>query len=130
MENQPKVGMFKGATPKIFQFAEENRLKPTPAEALLWEVLKGNKLERKKFRRQHPIGKYILDFYCHAEKLGIEIDGEYHNDDNQKKYDEDRTNAIAMENIKIIRFTNEQVMNDMELVINEIKTVFKLPTSH
>jgi very-short-patch-repair endonuclease len=121
MDNKPTVEMFKGADAKLFEFAQENRLNPTKAEAVLWEVLKGNKLGGKKFRRQHPLGHYILDFYCHSEKLGIEIDGEYHNKDTQKIYDEDRTSSIAMEGIRIIRFTNDQVINNIAFVEEEIK---------
>jgi very-short-patch-repair endonuclease len=129
MDNQLTTGMFKGANAKIFQFAEENRLKPTAAEAVLWNVLKGNKLDGRKFRRQHPIGNYILDFYCHSEKLGIEIDGEYHDEASQKMLDMDRTNAIVTENIKIIRFTNEQITNNLVFVIGEIKNNFRYQSS-
>jgi very-short-patch-repair endonuclease len=125
MDNQHNTGMFKGANAKLFQFAVENRLKPTQAEALLWEALKGNKLEGRKFRRQHPLGNYILDFYCHAEKLGIEVDGKYHENENQQIADLERTKAIATENIKIIRFSNEQVIVNIDSVVEEIKGHFR-----
>lgn len=66
------------APPKAFEYARKNRVKPTETEARLWEAIKGKSLAKNKCRRQHPIGKYIVDFYCHAKRLAVEIDGGYH----------------------------------------------------
>jgi len=70
--------MHQNANANTFHKARWLKENETPAEKLLWEQLKGKKLDGFKFRRQHPLGKYILDFYCHTKKLAIEIDGGYH----------------------------------------------------
>lgn len=119
--NPLKVGMHKGATPKIFDFARRNREKPTKEEEILWLILKDRKVEGQKFRRQHPIGRFILDFYCHALKLAIEIDGMYHQDIVQKEYDKNRTELLENEGITVIRFDNQELTNNIETVINRIK---------
>ena len=112
--------MFYGAEPFLFKLAKEQRNNPTRAEQFLWEYLKNNKLGVK-FRRQHPVFKYIADFYCHELRLIIEVDGDYHRDSVQTEYDEFRSEDINDFGIKVIRFNNEQVLNDVKLVINQIK---------
>ena len=111
-----KNDMFLGANPLIFQRAEVLRKKMTEAEKILWEVLKTKKLSGYKFRRQHPILKFILDFYCHESKLGIEIDGQVHNSKEQRFYDEDRTDILKEYGIKIIRFHNNEIIENLEVV--------------
>ena len=110
-----KNDMFLGANPLIFQRAEVLRKKMTEAEKILWEVLKTKKLSGYKFRRQHPILKFILDFYCHESKLGIEIDGQVHNSKEQRFYDEDRTDILKEYGIKIIRFHNNEIIENLEV---------------
>ena len=112
MKNQnKKPKMHQGAIHHLYQNARELRGRMTLAEQILWEELRMKKLDGFKFRRQHPIGIHILDFYCHGKKLGIEIDGGYHEDENQIKLDEERTEILEMQNIKIIRFRNEENKN-------------------
>lgn len=122
MENElhenPK--MHHSAPPPLFQFARNNREAPTPAEAMLWEVLRDKKLEGHKFRRQHPIGKFILDFYCHRSKLAIEVDGGYHLSKEQAEYDQNRTEELRKIGVRVLRFTNEQVLNQMGEVVEDI----------
>jgi very-short-patch-repair endonuclease len=72
-------GMWKGAPESSFAKAKALRKDETQAEKILWAKLRNNQLKGYKFRRQHPIGLYIVDFYCHQLKLVIEIDGDYHN---------------------------------------------------
>jgi very-short-patch-repair endonuclease len=117
--------MFHDASGLLFEYAITNRKNATKAEHLLWERLKNKQLEGHKFRRQHPIGRFILDFYCYAAKLAIEIDGDYHEKPLQKEYDEQRTGAIETIDIQVIRFTNEEVLNDMEGVLAEILSVLR-----
>ena len=93
MSEQEYLGMHAGAKPELFRFAEKLRANMTEAEKKLWEFLR-LKPKGFKFRRQHPLGRYILDFYCHKAKLAIEIDGKYHELSEQKKLDETRTNEI------------------------------------
>ncbi len=115
--------MWKGASANTFSKAERLRNNMTTPESILWEAVKGNKVEGYKFRRQHPIHLYIADFYCHKLKLVIEIDGEYHNSETQLKKDQERTSYLNAQGIQIIRFTNSEVINNLNEVINKIKEV-------
>jgi len=87
----------------------QNRSNLTPAEAELWKHLQSGKLEGRKFRRQHSVGNYILDFYCPQEKIGIELDGKDHFSDNGYERDEIRTAYLNSLHIRIIRFENKEV---------------------
>ncbi|WP_251795793.1 MULTISPECIES: endonuclease domain-containing protein [unclassified Arenibacter] len=117
--------MWKGAKPDTFAKAQHLREQMTETEIILWNRLKDNKEEGYKFRRQHPIHKFIVDFYCHQAKLIIEIDGKYHESDHQKQYDLDRSKILTFQGLKILRFTNEEIMNDIENVIKKIKQNIK-----
>ena len=97
----------------------------TPAEATLWNELKGSKLADRKFRRQHSIGNYIVDFYCPSEKLIVELDGEVHNDAMQSAYDYDRDESLKALGNRIIRFENKLVFKDMEGVLRVIADNFR-----
>ena len=112
--------MFYGAKPDIFQKAKELRNNETKAEKILWEHLKQNKIPGFKFRRQHPIDIFIVDFYCHKLKLVIEVDGVIHDKEEIKKYDEGRTAELEECGLKILRFSNEEIFNDIENVLNKI----------
>ncbi len=89
-------------------------------EIILWQQMKGSKLGVK-FRRQHGVGKYSLDFYCPELRLGIELDGSSHDNDQSFKYDKDREDFITKQNIKIIRFQNKDILNNLNGVVEEIK---------
>jgi len=116
-----KGGMFDGANHLIFEMAKDLRKNMTEAEKILWCHLK-QRPEGFKFRRQHPLGIYIADFYCHKAKLVIELDGIVHNDMNVKKNDEIRQRAIEESGITVLRFKNERVFKELEIVILEIKS--------
>lgn len=124
MSEEEYLGMHAGAKPEIFRFAEKLRSNMTEAEKKLWAFLR-LKPEGFKFRRQHPFGKYILDFYCHRAKLAIEVDGEYHELQEQKSLDEIRTNETENSGIKELRFTNGEVINQFESVKNRILSYLK-----
>jgi very-short-patch-repair endonuclease len=104
--------------PAVRQRAKELRRSITPAETALWERLKNKQLHGLKFRRQHPLHHFILDFYCHAHQLVVEIDGRIHQQ--QRDYDEARTEWLVRRDFKVIRFTNEEVLNDIEAVLKKI----------
>jgi very-short-patch-repair endonuclease len=95
----------------------------TPAEAKLWSLLKDSQLENKKFRRQHSVGPYVLDFYCPSEKLCIEMDGAGHFTDGGYEYDTERTEYLRNLNIKVIRFENKDIFDNTEGVLEENKKV-------
>ena len=101
--------------------AKFNRQHPTEAEEKLWDELRNRKLAGFKFRRQHPIEAYIPDFVCLEKKIVVEVDGGYHNNEEQRKNDEFRTLALKKNNYQLIRFTNEDVLNKTNWVLEEIK---------
>ena len=106
---------------KTRKYAKRLRKKETRAEKKLWDLLKGRKCKGLKFRRQHPIHYYVADFYCHEERLIIEVDGGIHSDRRIREYDENRTAELNRYGIRILRFSNEQVINNDDKVISEIK---------
>jgi len=122
-----KRGMFYNADPLIFENARELRNKLTPAEQIFWLRLK-EKFPEYKFRRQHPISIYIADFYCHKLKLVIEIDGPIHDSKEAKLNDEKRQNDLENLDLTVIRFTNEQIKNDIEDVIKIISSLIEKST--
>ena len=111
--------MWKGAKPETFNKAKVLRNKMTKAEDIMWNNLRTKKLNNYKFRRQHPVLNYIADFYCHELRLIIEIDGGYHNNIKQAEYDQKRTDILNLNGIKVIRFTNDEVINDSHLVLHK-----------
>ena len=113
-------GMFEGASHIIFANAKHLRRNMTDAETVLWMHLKKG-INGIKVRRQHPIGLYIADFYCHKVKLIIEIDGPVHNNTETKKTDEERQKNLEKWGYLVIRFSNQQVMKKTEKVISIIK---------
>src|ERR1700761_8724096 len=118
--------MFLGAGNLIFQNATELKRNMTHAELVLWGHLKGKQLGAK-FRRQHPIGQYIADFYCHQHKLIIEIDGGIHQLPEIADNDIERQLDLEANGIKIIRFTNEQIFSQLEKVLNDINKAVSSP---
>lgn len=123
-EEKERINMHYGASPKLFELAEELRARMTPAEEVLWNVIKINEWHLK-FRRQHPISNYIADFYCHKHKLVIELDGGYHENKEVRIYDAAREKDINEFGITVLRFKNEEVFNQIEKVIEKIASVLK-----
>ena len=113
------------ATPNVFEYANALKKEMTDAEKALWEKLRDRRLNNLKFRRQHPTGKFILDFYCHELKLAIEVDGNIHEMEDVKEKDQGRTYMLAEWEITVIRFTNEEILNNINLVLENIKSLAK-----
>jgi 5-methyltetrahydrofolate--homocysteine methyltransferase len=101
--------------------AKEMRNKPTEAEKMLWNVLSNKGIENYKFRRQHIVGEYIVDFICLEKRLIIEVDGAIHNDLAQIEHDKHRTEWLESKGFKVIRFTNNQVLSDFFNTIEKIR---------
>lgn len=118
-------GMWKGAPPESFSKAQFLRTVMTNAENLLWEKLKNNQFHGLKFRRQHPVHLFIADFYCHKYRLIIEIDGGYHESEIQRKKDEERTQLLVDNNLTVIRFSNEEIENNMTEVLTRLRKVIE-----
>mgnify|MGYP001159320093 CR=1 FL=1 len=96
------------------------RRSETEAEKLLWQELKNRKCEGLKFRRQHPFGRFVLDFYCHEKALAVEVDGGIHKKPDAKENDTRRTKELEDMGLRVIRFTNEEVMGEMVEVLRKI----------
>jgi very-short-patch-repair endonuclease len=110
--------------PELRTFRTELRGSLTPAEAAFWNIVKNSKLDGKKFRRQHSVGRYILDFYCPSERLAIELDGEVHFTQRAAEYDRERKLFLEYFGIKVIRFKNKLVFEEEERVIHKIRSRF------
>jgi cyclase len=115
-----KSVMSLGASHLLYKNAGELRNNPTAAESVLWQYLNGNQLGVK-FRRQHPLGIYIADFYCHQYKLVIELDGSIHDIPEIAKEDITRDQHLTDEGLKVLRFKNYQIFSQIEFVLNQIK---------
>ena len=102
----------------IRAFAREMRSRMTDAEALLWMLLRNRRIAGAKFRRQHPVGRYILDFYCVEKHLGIELDGGQHAE--TIGYDQQRERWLLKQGIRILRFWNNQMLAETEAVTEMI----------
>jgi len=103
------------------------RNRPTEAEHLLWYQLRGSQLDGRKFRRQHSIGPFIVDFFCPEERLAIELDGDYHHEPDQKEYDRRRTEFLERQGIKVLRFESGLALTDQQCILDEIRKVWTTP---
>ena len=104
----------------INENARKLRKNMTPQEQKLWYYLRNRFINNYRFRRQFPIGEYIVDFICREKRLVIEIDGSQHNEVGNIKYDEERTKFLEKEGYKVIRFWNNEIDNNIEGIIEEI----------
>ncbi|MGB3492307.1 MAG: endonuclease domain-containing protein [Elainellaceae cyanobacterium] len=120
-KDSPRI---RGTTREIEQAARRLRQNLTPAEAKLWSALKQRQLSGLKFRCQHPVGRFIVDFYCPAHKLIIEIDGAIHNQ--QKAYDGARTDHLQAFGYKVVRFKNEEVLENLSSVLTQIIKIVEI----
>jgi very-short-patch-repair endonuclease len=107
-------------TPDMKPLRKSLRNGSTPAERELWNVLKQSNLGGYKFRRQQSIGRYIVDFYCPSSRLAIELDGESHFTDEAMAYDQERTNFLTTQNIRVLRFLNTDVHQNLDAVCERI----------
>lgn len=112
-------------SPEKRQFAKRLRREATPAENRLWQSLRGNRLNGLHFRRQHVIAGYIVDFYCHARALIIEVDGPIHA--SQVEADAQREQHLRRRGYRIMRFSNEEVFNHTEMVLAAIRKACEEP---
>jgi very-short-patch-repair endonuclease len=110
--------------PHLKTFRKTLRKNLTPAEAKLWTMLQGKQLAGRKFRRQHSVANYILDFYCPAEKVAIELDGQVHNSEQAAEYDRERDVFLAHTGIKVLRFENKVVFQNPEGLLAEVQSWF------
>jgi adenine-specific DNA-methyltransferase len=117
MKNGARKG---GVIPYIKELARKLRKESTDTEAILWHSIRNRKLGKLKFRRQFPIGRYIADFYCDEVGLVIEIDGNVHRKPDQETYDTYRREVLETQGLKVLRFTNEEVLTNRGKVLKVI----------
>lgn len=108
----------------VFELAKKLRNNVTPTEMILWGRLK-EYFPQVKFRRQHPISLYIVDIYCHTAKLVIEIDGSIHDLEEVKRRDKARQNDLEELGLKVLRFTTNDILNNLEIVLEKIEKNLK-----
>ncbi|MES2478102.1 MAG: DUF559 domain-containing protein [Bacteroidota bacterium] len=106
------------------QFRKTLRSNLTPAEAKLWLCLKNKQLDGKRFRRQFSIGNYILDFYCPEQKIAVELDGKHHFTPEGRMIDDERDLFLSAQGIRVLRFENIRVFQQLENLLEEIKMNF------
>ena len=111
-----------GAGPELLRIAGDLRKSMTPAEKVLWGRIRTKQVKGFRFRRQHPIRDFIVDFFCYDAMLVIEIDGEVHADPHQKERDIQRTRILKNLGLRELRFTNHEVINQTEEVIKKIES--------
>ena len=120
-EKKPKdCDAVRGASFAVRDAAKQLRQRQTDAEAVLWNALRNSRLHGLKFRRQYPVGKFVLDFFCRSCNLVIEVDGGIH--DELQERDEERTRVLESYGYNVLRITNDEVLNDLENVLNRIAT--------
>lgn len=116
---------FYGASPEIHKRAKELRRNLTDTEVLLWERLRKAQIAGYNFRRQHPIRKFIVDFYCHKALLVIELDGGIHDKLEVAERDDGREYELKKLGLRVIRFKNEEVLNNINWVLKTIESAVK-----
>jgi very-short-patch-repair endonuclease len=109
---------MRGTTPEVIAAARRLRQNLTPAEQMLWQALRKHQLQGLRFRCQHAVETFIVDFYCPEHRLVIEVDGEIH--DTQKDYDAARTEKLSQQGYRVIRFSNQQVLTNINEVLKTI----------
>ena len=116
---------MRGITPELQQAAWNLRRQMTPAEQTLWEELRERRLSGLRFRRQHPVGQFVLDFYCSQHKLVVELDGAVH--EGRAEEDAARTAYLAIQGYRVIRFSNEAIAADLPAVLERIAAACSEP---
>jgi very-short-patch-repair endonuclease len=119
---QEDYPIYFGAGPELLRIAGELRKSMTPAEKVLWKRIRNRQVSGLRFRRQHPLKDFIVDFFCYDAMLVIEIDGEVHNEKHQNERDEQRTLILKRLGINEIRFSNYEVINYTDQVIRKIES--------
>jgi very-short-patch-repair endonuclease len=108
------------------RFAKQLRANSTDAERKLWSILRNHQVAGLRFRRQQPIGPYIVDFYCSGAKLIVELDGDQHGADGNVQYDSLRSDWLASHGYRVLRFPNWQILKNPQVVLDEIARAFEI----
>jgi len=112
--------MNKKIDPQLLLFAKSMRTNATDAEHFMWQILRAKQFMHLKFRRQHVIAPYIVDFYCHEIGLVVELDGSQHNTEDGKEYDAQRTKFLEALDLKVVRYWNHNVLSRIDVVLEQL----------
>lgn len=123
--HEPKHRQVRGTTPELQRAAFEMRREMTSAEQLLWQALRKRQVNGMRFRAQHPVGRFVLDFFCPAHRLVIEVDGPIH--DRQHEEDAARTALLEAHGYRVLRFGNDEILTDLPSVLQRIVAVVPPP---
>jgi very-short-patch-repair endonuclease len=121
LRGNEKSRMYFGATPEIIRIAGELRRATTPSEKLLWTHLRKRRIDGFRFRRQHAIKDFVVDFFCLDAMLVIEVDGNVHNESYQHERDIERTEILKRFGLRVLRCTNSEIESDIEKVLQKIQ---------
>jgi very-short-patch-repair endonuclease len=121
--------MIRMARHYLTELRRQNRKNPTPAERILWNALRNRQLEGARFAPQKVIGRYIVDFYCHAAQLIVELDGSVHDTEEVIEYDAIRTQWFEAQGLTVVRFRNGRVYNDLPGVLEIIRRLLNTPNN-
>ena len=120
---------IRGTSREVEEAACSMRREPTEAEEVLWGALRNKQVAGLRFRRQHPVGRFVLDFYCPSHKLVVEVDGDVH--DGQQDRDAERSKVLEFHGYRVLRFRNEEVMSDLPSVVSRIAAAVVIrPDAH
>ncbi|KXO85911.1 DNA methyltransferase [Acinetobacter venetianus] len=106
--------------PQLLEFAKAMRSNATDAEHLMWQLLRAKRFMNLKFRRQHVIAPYIVDFYCHELGLVIELDGSQHSTEDAIEYDAERTKFLEALGLKVVRYWNHEVLGRTDVMLGDL----------
>ena len=110
----------------LLELQRQNRKNPTPAEAILWEALRGSRLEGLRFLRQKALNRYIVDFYCAEARLVIELDGSVHDTPEARAYDAGRSVELEARGLKVLRFRNEEALSHLPRILGIVRDTVRV----
>jgi very-short-patch-repair endonuclease len=116
--------------PRLTKYARAMHSEPPDAEKKLWQILRFKNLGGYRFRRQRPVAGYILDYYCPAKRLAVELDGGQHAEDHQAQYDQNRTKRLNQLGVRVLRFWDDEVLKHPDDVASEILRCLETEDPH
>ena len=122
--DQPRWDVPREVRRRMIEVARDLRVRSTLGEQELWSALRRKQLSGRKFRRQQPVGPFVLDFYCPEERLAVEVDGSIHDDAEQARLDAERQSLIESLGVRFVRLSNAVVLNDLPSALRTIAASF------
>jgi very-short-patch-repair endonuclease len=120
LKGREEYPIYFGAKPRLLGIAYDLRKAMTEPEKVLWKKLRNRKIMGYRFRRQHPINDFVVDYFCYEAKLVIELDGAVHDGISQEERDQERSKVLNSFGLNVIRFRNEEILNNLDIVMLKI----------